>query len=98
MGTAAMTILAISAVLIGTVLGLRFTVWILVPGIAFALFAAVATGVAHRHGLGAVALAMLLCAVGLQLGYLFGAATRYVMTAARSPRARTVAPVSRPVH
>ena len=84
--------------LIGAVLGLRFTVWILVPGIAFGLFAAAAAGIAHRHGLGTVGLTMLLIVVGLQFGYLAGTATRFIFTAARTPRGGAVGSVSRPAH
>jgi hypothetical protein len=93
-----MPALTIVCILIGAVLGLRFTVWILVPGIAFGLFAAAATGIAHQHGLGTVGLAMLLIVVGLQFGYLAGTATRFIIAAVRTPRARTVGTLSRPAH
>ena len=78
------------------VLGLRFTVWILVPGIAFGLFSALAVGISHRHDLGTIALAMVLIAVGLQLGYLAGTALHYVIDAARAARPRSALPMSRP--
>jgi hypothetical protein len=90
--------LTIGCMLVGAVLGLRFTVWVLIPGIAFGLFAAAATGIAHREGMGTIALAMVLIAVGLQLGYLMGTATRFVMAGARAAQPRTVAPVSRAAH
>ena len=93
-----MLLLAICCILVGAVLGLRFTVWILVPGIAFGLFAAAAAGIAHRHDLGTIALAMVLIAAGLQFGYLAGTGIGYVMAGARTPRARPGVPVSRPAH
>ena len=79
-----MLILTITCLLLGAVLGLRFTVWILVPGIAFGLFSAVAVGIAHGHGLGTLALSMVLIASGLQFGYLAGTAVRYLTAAART--------------
>jgi hypothetical protein len=87
-----MLILAIGCILVGAVLGLRFTVWILIPGIAFGLFSAAAAGMAHRHDLGTIALSMVLIAVGLQLGYLMGTTTRFVIAGARAPRARVAYP------
>jgi hypothetical protein len=93
-----MLILAIGCFLIGAVLGLRFTVWILVPGIAFGLFSALAAGIAHRHDLGTIALTMVLIAIGLQLGYLAGTGLHYLVDAARAARPRTAVPVSRPAH
>jgi hypothetical protein len=93
-----MLILAIGCILVGAVLGLRFTVWVLVPGIAFGLFAAAAAGLAHHQNLGTIALAMVLIAVGLQFGYLAGTGIGYAIAGARMPRARTGVPVSRPAH
>jgi hypothetical protein len=87
-----MLILAIGCILVGAVLGLRFTVWILIPGIAFGLFAAAAAGIAHHDGLGTIGLAMVLIAVGLQLGYLMGTTTRFVIAGARAARARPAYP------
>jgi hypothetical protein len=89
-----MIVLAAVSVLTGSVLGLRFTVGILVPGIAFGLFAAVTAGFAHRDDLGTVALSMVLIAVGLQLGYVAGAGLHYLVEAARG-RLRAI---SRPAH
>ena len=93
-----MLTLTLGCTLVGAVLGLRFTVWILVPGIAFGLFAAAATGIAHHDGLGTIGLAMVLIAVGLQLGYLMGTTTRFVIAGARAAQPRVVAPVSRTAH
>jgi hypothetical protein len=93
-----MLLLAIGCILTGAVLGLRFTVWILVPGIAFGLFSALAAGIAHHHELGTIALAMVLIAAGLQFGYLAGTGLHYVIDAARAARPRSAMPVSRPAH
>jgi hypothetical protein len=92
-----MLALTIVCILIGAVLGLRFTVWILVPGFAFGLFAAAAAGVAHRHALGTIGLTMVLIVVGLQFGYLAGTATRFILITARTPGG-PVRTASRPAH
>jgi hypothetical protein len=78
-----MLIVMLISILVGAVLGMRFKVVILVPGVAFGLFAVTAAGLAHRDSLGTVALVMVLIATGLQLGYLFGTATRFVVAGAR---------------
>jgi hypothetical protein len=78
-----MIALAAVCVLIGTILALRFSVWILVPGMAFCLFAAATAGFVHGQELSTVALTMVLIAVGLQLGYLAGAGLQYAVAAAR---------------
>lgn len=73
-----MTILAMVAILVGAVLGLRFKVLILLPAIAVALTAILAAGLASADGLPRMALAAVLTISGLEVGYLFGVTARYL--------------------
>ena len=67
-------IFAIVSILVGTLLGLRFRVFILVPTITFALVFVIGVGVAREAGIWWIALEMVLVATALQLGYLGGSA------------------------
>jgi hypothetical protein len=75
-----MSTLAIITSLTGILLGVRFKVLILVPSVALAVVAVFAGGIAHHEETGSIAVALLLAAVGLQVGYLGGlSASRAVM-------------------
>ena len=88
-----MTMFAMTAVLIGAVLGQRFKVLILGPTIIFGLAASVAFGIAHHDSLWSTLLVMALITTALQIGYLGGIVTRFVIAAARVGRnsPRTIA-------
>ena len=90
-----MTMLAMTAVLIGAVLGQRFKVLILVPAIIIGLAVILAIGMAHHDNLWSTLLAMALITTALQIGYLGGIVIRFVIAAARvgrnSPRTIAVA-------
>ena len=84
-----MVMLLIFTMLIGAVLGMRFKVLVLVPATALVVLLIAAAGIAHGDGAGVILLAMVLAAVGLQMGYLGGTGTRFAMAAARAPRLRS---------
>jgi hypothetical protein len=93
-----MLTLTVGCFLVGALLALRFTVWILVPAIAFGLFTALIIGTAHDYAPGTIALASVMVALGLQLGYLAVVGTDYLFAATRMPRGTRIAPLSRPAH
>jgi hypothetical protein len=66
--------LAVTGVLGGIVLGLRFKVFVLAPAIALAVIFAVLGGVAHGDRWGSIVLAMVILATAVQFGYLAGIA------------------------
>ena len=87
-----MSMAAILSLLVGAVLGLRFTFVILVPVIALAGLAIVAAGVAGGLGAWSVLLAIALIATSIQIGYLGGVFARYAAVAARAQRLRMASP------
>jgi hypothetical protein len=72
-----MATLAISAILVGTALGMRFKVLILLPATIIGLAAIIAGGVARGVGLQSIVLDAILATTGLQIGYLAGITIRY---------------------
>ena len=90
-----LTMFAMTAVLVGAVLGQRFKVLILGPTIIIGLAASLAFGIAHHDNLWSTLLVMAVTTTALQIGYLGGIITRYVIAAARvgrnSPRTVAVA-------
>jgi hypothetical protein len=85
-----MTTIAILGGLLGAVFGLRFKVLILVPAILLGMIVVTATGLTRGDGTLAILLAAALVATALQLGYLGGIFTRFVMAASRAPRSRAI--------
>jgi hypothetical protein len=81
--TTMMTMCAMTAILIGAVLGLRFKVLILAPAIVFGSAATLGIGMAHSHSIWFVSLAIVLAITALQLGYLAGAVIRFVIAGIR---------------
>jgi hypothetical protein len=73
--------LAIIGIVAGAVLGLRFNVLALVPGIMFAMLAYVIVGVARADGVWSIILMAALLGVAIQVGYLAGAALHAVIEA-----------------
>lgn len=67
------TTLAISAVLVGALLGLRFQVLVLVPAIAIVALLAHRIGLAHHSSVEFTLFAVASAIAALQLGYLGGA-------------------------
>ena len=62
--------------LIGAALGLRFKVFVLFPTVILALAGTAAVGMARAGPMGSVALAMVLAAAALQIGYFAGSIAR----------------------
>lgn len=73
-----MVTLAFSAILVGTALGMRFKVLILLPTTAIELAALAAAGAVTSSGLTSIVVEALLAIIGLQVGYLLGLTIRYV--------------------
>jgi hypothetical protein len=81
-----MMLLAMISILAGAVFGLRFKVFILFPTIGCALLLIFGIGLARGDDAWAILLAMVLAATSMQLGYLFGAVTRFAMVLMRFSR------------
>jgi hypothetical protein len=81
-----MTLLMIS-LLAGMVLGQRFNVVVLVPGITLALVLVVGSGIERGDTLWSIALTAVGTVVSLQVGYLLGNGIRHILlgTQTRSP-------------
>jgi hypothetical protein len=82
----AMLNLFLLSTLVGAVLGMRFRVTILIPVLCVALAAIAGIGVARGESPSLIATAIVLAAISLQLGYLVGSTTRFVMAASRTSR------------
>ena len=78
-----MMMLAMTAMCIGTLLGLRFKVFILVPAIIIGSAAALGIWIAHSISLWSALLAMVMAMTTLQMGYLSGTIIRFVIARAR---------------
>ena len=93
-----MMIHAMTAMLIGAVLGLRFKVIILIPAIIIGSAATLSIGMAHSSNLWLVLPAMVTAITMLQLGYLGGTIVRFVVARARvhSDSPATIAVAQRP--
>jgi hypothetical protein len=81
-----MTMFTMTAVLIGAVLGQRFKVLILGPAIVISLAAIIAFAIALHNSLWSTLFVMALITTALQIGYLGGIVTRFVIAAARVGR------------
>jgi hypothetical protein len=81
-----MITLAISTLLLGAALSMRFKVLILVPAITLAFITVVTVGLAGGNGFFTIAIAAVLASGCLQLGYLFGAFARFGAVSARSAK------------
>jgi hypothetical protein len=69
------------ALLVGALLGLRFRVTIVVPATFMAVAIVTVNGMAHGDGAAAIALAVVVVAASLQVGYLAGAVLRAIVGA-----------------
>jgi hypothetical protein len=82
-----MTLMQI-CLLLGAVLGQRFKVLVLIPGMAVVLPLVAAAGIVRADSYGNIALALMVAAVSLQLGYLAGIALRHLMVLLRASQIR----------
>src|ERR1700730_12259213 len=84
-----MIILAAIGLLVGAALGLRFSVFILIPAICLALIIAAIDGIARGHEVWWIASTMVIAATSIQVGYIGGIVVRSAsegMTATRDDR------------
>jgi hypothetical protein len=79
-----MIFIALIGLLVGVVLGQRFKVLVLVPGIGLALVFAIAVGVADADGGWTIVLMAMTAITSLQIGYLAGIGIRHFRTTARA--------------
>jgi hypothetical protein len=79
--------LAMAAMVVGVVLGLRLTVVILIPAIAFGSAIALGIGIAHSDSLWSIFIAVGLTTTALQMGYLTGTFVRFVIPSTRARNA-----------
>ncbi len=86
-----MTILAMTALLIGALLGLRFKVFILVPAIFIGSVATFGVAVTHNISFWLTLLALIMEIAALQVGYIVGTVIARVRVLKDSPRAAVVA-------
>jgi hypothetical protein len=84
--SAAMMLLTMISTLVGAVFGLRFKVLIILPAIGCALPIIFGIGLIRGDDAWSILLAMVLATTALQLGYLFGAVTRFFMVWVRFSR------------
>ena len=78
-------IFALTMLCIGSALGLRFKVLVLLPAIFLGVAACTAHGVVQGATIGSVALAKVITAMCLQFGYLGGALLKFMVLAGRRP-------------
>lgn len=71
--------LAITAMLIGAMLGLRFKVLVLVPANVIGSAATLGFGIMHSSSLWSALLVMALAITALQMGYIGGTAIRFAV-------------------
>jgi hypothetical protein len=69
---------ALASVFVGAVLGWSFRVLVLLPALAIGAVGIMIVGVIRGDDTWSIAIAIILCATALQLGYLAGAATRLI--------------------
>lgn len=92
-----MEIVALSTLCIGSALGLRYKIFVLLPAILLGLFVCTAYGIAHGTTTWSIVLTNVVGATCLQLGYLSGALLKVLVFAERfdgtksSPSARPLA-------
>jgi hypothetical protein len=78
-----MTLMQI-CLLLGAVLGQRFKVLVLIPGMAVVLPLVAAVGIVRADPYGKIAIAVMVSALSLQLGYLAGIALRHLLVLLRA--------------
>ena len=88
-----MEIIALMMLCIGSALGLRFKVLVLVPAILLGVASCTAYGIAQGTTFWSVALANVLTAMCLQFGYLGGALLKFMVFAGRPDGTRGTQPV-----
>jgi hypothetical protein len=98
-----MMMFAMVSLLVGMVLGQRFSVLILVPGIGLALVVTIVAGIARADAAWPIILTSAAVITSLQIGYLAGIAIRHLLVAGRARRSHAnplnaSMPARRPAH
>jgi len=70
--------------LLGAVLGTRFRVFVIIPAAIFGLILVALVAVVKGAAISSVVIAIVTYAISLQIGYLVGLFTRYLMVATRA--------------
>ena len=92
-----LVLLTFLTLLIGTVCGMRFKVFILVPAIGLCLVGILAGGIGHGHSVSAALMATMLALGSLQMGYLCGIVARYgLRRSVSNSNARSYSTLNRP--
>lgn len=76
--------LAITTACIGAILGLRFTVLVLVPAMIVSSIAIFGIGIAYGDSPWSMVIAVLLAITALQIGYLAGSVIQFVVAKTRA--------------
>jgi hypothetical protein len=79
-------VLIVISILFGAVLAWRVTVFVLIPTVTLGWVFVVAAGVAQGDDIWSIAIAMVLSATGLQMGYLGGTAVLFAIDAPHTTR------------
>jgi hypothetical protein len=78
----AMLLVVVVGILVGAVLGLRFTIFALVPVTCGALAIAVVDEMAYGHGLSGLIVTVIMIVISTQLGYMLGVFVRTLLMGA----------------
>jgi hypothetical protein len=89
-----MMTLSMISFLVGTVLGQRFKIVVLIPVFAIVLVFAVGTGIALAQTAWWVVLMATAAVTCLQIGYLFGIGVHHVLAAALSRKSSSLSPTT----
>ena len=81
-----MLILSMVSLLVGAVLGQRFTIIVLIPATAVVLALAVGTGITHAHTAWSLVLMIAAATTSMQIGYFVGIGIRHALPADASSR------------
>jgi hypothetical protein len=91
-----MVSLTIVYALMGTVLGLRFRVMVLMPIIALSAIVITAINLAWGTGLWIATIEIVIAVISVQIGYLAGAAIRHFLLGSRSTTVRHTSAAATP--
>jgi hypothetical protein len=88
-----MTQIAVLSLLLGALLGARFTVYMLVPAICLVLAFVVLAGLVHGDDFWSLAICAGLATVGMQLGYVAGTFIPLILSSRRAHKYRLTSDV-----
>jgi hypothetical protein len=91
-----MALLVGASFLLGTLLGIKFRVLILIPALGPILLIVVATGIAHADAVWAILIRLAAAVSSLQIGYLGGATMQYAFAPPTTDHRRRQHPSTEP--